>query len=456
MPGTINRGRLFFTSLVALVAVSMPFAIRTDILSALGREFDLSHREQGLIFAVVCWAYPVSVLIVGPLCDVLGMRRLMLIACVGHIVGILGTIFSPSFGFPVLLAATLMIGLADGAVEAVLNPLVATLYPDDKTGRISILHAAWPVGLIAAGLGCVGVTAAFGLSDPDVSAATVSLSWKIKMSFVLIPVLGYGALVLKLKFPQTERAAAGVPASVMFREALRPGFLIILLCFIFTAITEGGPDQWIGSAMKDTVGIRGIIFLMYSSVIMLVLRIYGGALARRMTPFGLLSASCVFAAVGLYWLSYSFTPLAAFAAVSVFAVGKTCLWPTLLGVTAERYPKGGSFLFALLSAAGMIAVGLTGPGLGAVYDKHTIEHMPAPLARVVVVDGRYSPAAVAAIEDPADLIGVRAAEKQGAAMVFRFVSFFPLLPLLVFIVFGLRARLAPMRHRGKTRARGSG
>lgn len=433
----MSRGRLFLMSLVALVTVAMPFAIRTDILSALGREFDLSHEQQGLIFTVVCWAYPVTVLIVGPLCDAIGMRRLVLCACAGHITGAVLTIFSPAFGFPVLLLATLLIGLADGMVEAVLNPLVATLYPEDKTGRISILHAAWPVGLIIAGLYCVGISAVFGLDDPGVSAAAVSLSWKLKMAIVLVPAVLYGALALKLRFPQTERAAAGVPASAMFREALRPGFLIIMACFIFTAMAEGGPDQWIGSAMTDTVGVRGIVFLIYSSVIMLVLRICGGALARALTPFGLLSISCVFTAAGLYWLGFSFTPLTGLAAVTLFAIGKTCLWPTLLGVTAERYPRGGSLLFAILSGVGMAAVGLTGPGLGRVYDHYTIERLPAPVAARVVVGGRYSPAAVQEVRDATALAGIREAERYGAAMVFRVVAAAPVLPFFVFVILGL-------------------
>ena len=423
-----------------MVTLAMTFSIRVDILSAFGREFDLSHRQQGLIGTAGSWGYPVAVLVAGPLCDALGMGRLLGLACFGHVAGILLTIVSPSFGFPILLLATLVIGLADGTVEAVINPLVTTMYPHEKTGRISVLHSAWPLGLIVGGLLCLAISPLFGLGAPDVSAATLSLSWKVKMGTALIPAILYGALVIGQRFPQTERVASGVPTSAMFREALRPGFLLLVICMAFTAVTEVGPDQWIGSVMTDTVGIRGIVFLVYTAGLMFVLRFYGGALVRLFTPFGFLAGSCVLAGYGLYWLSHSFTPLTALAAATVFGVGKTCLWPTLLGVTSERYPRGGALLLAILSATGMIAGGLAGPVMGHIYDRYTIRNLPANVARVVVVDGRFSPVARETLQSPADRAAVHEAEKQGAAMTFRCVAFTPILPLFVYVALGLYHR----------------
>lgn len=435
----VDKRRLFLASFIAMIALAMPFAIRSDILNALGREFDLSYQQRGFINTAVGFGYPVAVLFAGTLCDVIGMGRLMRLACLAHVIGVALTIVSPAFGFPVLLLAAVIIGLADGVVEAVVNPLVATMYPGNKTGIINVLHAAWPVGLILGGLLCVVISWLFGLAAPGVAAATVSLSWKVKMATMLVPVVLYGALIVGQKFPPTERVASGVPMGSMFKEALRPGYLVLLGCMAFTAVTEMGPDQWLGSVMTATVGIRGIVFLVYSSVFMLVLRLYAGVLVRAFTPFGLLAGSCALAGLGLYWLSYSFTPRMALAAVTVFAIGKTCLWPTLVGVAAERYPRGGSLLMAMLVAVAMIAGGSASPMIGNIYDRYTIRHLPEEVAKIVVVDGRFSPASVERLV-PADWAAVRAAEKQGAAMTFRYLAAVPVVPLLVFVAFGLYHR----------------
>ncbi|MEK7477081.1 MAG: MFS transporter [Candidatus Coatesbacteria bacterium] len=438
----VNRTRIFLASCLALVTMALTFAVRCDILSALGLEFDLSHQRQGLILAAAAWGYPMSILVVGPFCDHFGMGRLLRIAFVGHVTGILLTLASPALGFPVLLAACFILSLTEGVVEGVINPLVATLYPRDKTGRINLLHASWPLGLVVGGLFCVAVTAAFRLDVPGVTAAAISLSWRVKFALILLPALGYGFLLVGQPFPQTERAASGVSMGAMIRETVHPGFLILVVCMAFTAATEMGPDAWLGSVMTDTVGMRGITFLVYTAVIMFVFRIWAGALVRRYSPFGVLTASCLLAAGGLFWLSHAFTPAPAFAAATVFAVGLSLLWPVLLGVATERFPKSGALGLALLSATGALGGGLAGPVMGTIYDRYTVRNLPPGVASLVVVDGRYSPVAKERLDAPADLAAVRAAERAGASMSFRWVSVLPLFPLLVYVplIFWHRSR----------------
>jgi MFS family permease len=178
----INRPRLFAASCIAMVTLAVTFAVRVDTLSAVGVEFDLSHQQQGLIITAVSWAYPAAIFVVGPMCDALGMGRLLILASVVHVAGITLTVFSPAFGFPVLLFATVLIGLADGVAEAVFNPLVTTIYPEDKTGRLTRLHAFWPAGLVLGGIACLALSPLFGLNRPGVSAEAVSLSWKVKFA----------------------------------------------------------------------------------------------------------------------------------------------------------------------------------------------------------------------------------------------------------------------------------
>ena len=257
------------------------------------------------------------------------------------------------------------------------------------------------------------------------------------MSLVLVPIILYGVMSLGLTFPATERKESGVSTWDMMKEVFRPGFLILLICMVLCAATEVGPDQWFGSAMTDTVGIGGIAFLVFTSGIAFAMRYNGGKLADFFGPFGLLVGSCFLAGLGLFLLGFAFTPLTALGAAALFGLGKSCLWPTLLGVTSERYPRGGSFLLAILSAAGMIAGGLAGPVMGRIYDRYTIDRLPAQVARVVVANGRYSPVAREKLSKPADLAAVREAEQHGAAMTFRWSAAAPVLPFFIFLAFGI-------------------
>jgi MFS family permease len=338
-----HRQRLFVASCIALVTTAMAFSIRTDILKELGVAFDISHEQQGLVNLMGIWGFPIAILLVGPLCNVLGMGLLLRLASLGHILGTLLTILSPQFGFPMLLASTLLIGLSNGTVEAVINPLIATMYPEEKTHKLNVLHAWWPGGLVIGGL------VAYALGE-------LGFGWQVKMSTIIIAAIIYGVMIIGQPFPPTERAEAGVPMREMFKEILRPFYLLLLLCMCMTAITELGPDQWVGSVLTDTVGIRGVLFLVYTAGLMFVLRqFFAGVLVRFFTPPGLMAISAVFALVGLLWLSYAFSPTPALLAATLFGIGKTFFWPTMLGITSERFPRGGEFLLAVTGATGMIA-----------------------------------------------------------------------------------------------------
>ncbi|MBI3909781.1 MAG: MFS transporter [Armatimonadetes bacterium] len=429
-----NPSRLFVASCIALATTAMVFSIRGDILKTLGLEFDLDHTQQGWINTAAFWGFAGAMIVGGPLCDTLGMGLLLRLACVGHILGVVLTIVSPGYGFPMLLTATLVIGLANGTVEAVINPLCATLHPKEKTHRLNVLHAWWPAGLIIGGLLTFGLSRAFGLGAPQVGPAIVSLSWKVKMGFIILAAVLYGVLLMGQKFPATERVASGVSTAGMFREVLCPGFLLLICCMCLVAITSVGPDQWMPSVMTDTLGMDGILFLVYTSGLMFVLRFFAGPLSRWLSPFGLLWLCAAFAAAGLFWLSHAFTLSAAVAAATVFGIGKTYFWPTMLGVTSERYPRGGALAMALMGSVGTMAAGIAFPAMGSVYDEYTKRNLPAHVARRVVDEaGHYRPEIAETLTNQADKEAVKEALKHGAAMAYRSMV---VLPGVLLVLFG--------------------
>jgi MFS family permease len=185
---------------------------------------------------------------------------------------------------------------------------------------------------------------------------------------VLAPAIGFALLIRGQEFPATERVAAGVSTREMFRETLRPMFLLLFLCMWLTAATEVGPDQWVGSLMTHLAGMHGILILVYTAGIMFLLRTFGGTLASRLTPPGLLTLCSVLSAAGLWAMSNVGTPAQAFAAATLFGVGKTFFWPVMLGMTAERFPKGGALLLAIIGGTGNLSIAFILPIMGSWYD----------------------------------------------------------------------------------------
>jgi MFS family permease len=255
-------------------------------------------------------------------------------------------------------------------VEAVINPLIATIHSNDKTAKLNALHAWWPGGLVVGALIAFVLTKALGLDVPGITAAAATHGWQIKLAVVIVPAVLFGLMILGQKFPATERVAAGVSTGEMFGELFRPMFLLWFACMWLTAATELGPDQWVSSVMSDIAHMQGVLILAYTAGIMFVLRFFAGPLAHKLSPMGLLTGCSILSAIGLFALSSATTPALAFVAATIFGVGKSYFWPTMLGVTSERFPRGGPLLMAIVGGAGMLSVAFILPIMGGWYDAH--------------------------------------------------------------------------------------
>jgi fucose permease len=348
-----NAARLFAGSCLALVVIGMTFAIRADIIADLGSQFHLTNEQLGWIAGAAFWGYLLSILIAGQLCDLLGMRRLLGLACLGHVVGIVLTIVAG--GFWPLWLATLGIGIANALLEAAINPLVATSYPNQKTQRLNAVHAWFPWGIVIGGLLAYALT-------------RLHLGWQIKMAAILLPTLGYGLIYFGQTFPVTERIQHGVRTGEMYREALRPRFLMLVCCMLLTASTELGPNQWIPDILTKTAHFPGILVLAWINSIMAIGRMLAVPVVHRLSPVGLLLTAASLSALGLLALSMTHSGAGALAASTVFALGVCYFWPTMLGVTSEWFPAGGALLLAIMGGAGNLSVALILPLMGRVYD----------------------------------------------------------------------------------------
>lgn len=385
----MNKRRLFVGSCFALVATSVCFGVVGAIMGALKEQFVLSNEQVGWIGGAALWGFTISIFVLGPLCDVLGMRNLLRFAMLCHAAGTLLMIFAT--GFWTLFFGALILALGNGTVEAACNPLVATVYADQKTKKLNQFHVWFPGGIV------IGGVASYLLDQVGVT------NWQIKLALILVPTVIYGIIFTAQKFPPTERVQSGVSFGGMITGALlRPLFLILLACMCITASLELGPNRWV-PAVLEAGGIPGILVLAYISGLMAVLRFFAGPVVHRLSPTGILVSSAILSGVGLYWLSFAETTVMAFLSATVFAVGVCYFWPTMLGVTSERVPKSGALGLALMGGMGMLIVGvLTAPLMGRLADKslheRLLERPDASIAVLEQVVEAYPPLAVQARE----------------------------------------------------------
>jgi fucose permease len=411
-----KKARLFLVSSLALTMAGVGSALRANTATDLQRVFfdpiDKAHSGEMIanVLGLPFLGFAFTIAIGSPLLDYIGMGLLLPLAGVCFTAGALSMMFAGSLAdgpgaYTVIWVGALVTGIGWGLVETVVNPLIASLYPEEKTGKLNTLHAWWPGGLVIGGLLGVAMSAA-------------GLGWQAKLFVVVLPALGVIALSVGVRFPPTERAAAGVSMGEMFGELLKPLFLVLFCSMFLTAATELAPGQWVDFALSRTVHMPGILLLVYVSALMFVMRHFAGPLVHKLSPIGLLWVSCLMGSIGLVALAAADSPVTGLLAATVWGTGVCYMWPTMLAAASERFPRGGALLMGLMGTAGTLSIRFVLPIMGSIYDAKKIDIAggesafnalpPGPeLERVLGVAAQTSFRAVAVL--PAVLLAVFAA-----------------------------------------------
>ena len=356
----MNPSRLFSASCAALITTAMSFALRGGATGDWITQFNLNNEQVGWINGTAFWGFTLAMMFGGPLVDTLGIKRILGLAFVGHLEGILLTIFA--WDFKSLFCGTLLFGIANGSVEAACNPLIATLYPKDQTTKLNHFHVWFPGGIVIGGL------LAFVF-------AKMGLGWKAQFATMLIPMAVYGYMFMGQSLPQTERVQRGESTGSMFKACLAPGFILMVGCMLLTASTELGSGQWIPNILGHA-GVSGILVLVWINGIMAVGRMFAGPFVHKLSPIGMLIASAILSTLGLYAMSHS-TGSMLFGAATIFAFGVCFFWPTMLGFVSENFPKTGALGMAVIGGAGMLSVSFVLPIIGRWYDNGIALRTPA-------------------------------------------------------------------------------
>lgn len=403
-----NAGRLLWAGFFAILAAGVGFSIRAGIVDKWRLEFGFTDQQIGAINTAGFPGFCFGIIAGGLVCDRLGYRMLIVAAFLFHLVSSVSPYIAPadnaSLAYQILYWGTFVFGLANGTLEAVANPLVATLFPNHRTHYLNILHASWPAGLVLGGL----TVYFFG----------GSIGWQTLLVVFLVPTVFYGLLFFGQEMPKSEAQRSGLSFGTMFKDVGVLGALIICLLLsqffggvlglapvvaygiagalvvaagvltqfsfgswlLFTLFVthlligavELGTDSWIGNITGNILTpAQGQILFVFTSAIMFALRFCAGTIERLgLSPVGILLVSAILACFGLNLTSGIETFAGALLALTVYAVGKTFFWPTMLAVASDRFPRTGAIAISLMGGIGMLSAGLVGgPGLGYAKDR---------------------------------------------------------------------------------------
>ncbi len=404
MNAPINKNRLFLASSLALLVTSLSFAIRAKVEFVFGHDYGLTKEEIGWSFGPAFWGFTIAMFAGGMIIDIVKTKRVIWGAFFLHVIGL--TMLVMSQDKTLLFLSNIFIGLANGSIEAACNPMIATIYPNDKTKMLNRFHVWFPGGIVIGGI------LSWLLMD------NLGISWQVLTALLFIPLGIYGYLFFGQTIPDTERVISGASYKQMVKNVAAPYTIIIIvsamiliasvpgwssvlsgnnvyylaialmvslaveakvinkmtllfpfmfLCMFLTASTELGTNQWINALLENS-GMNPMLILVLISGLMAVGRYFAGPVIHRLHPSGVLFGSVVLSFLGLISLSYAESTFATLAAALVFALGVCYLWPTMLGFVAEYIPKSGALGLAILGGTGMVATSLVLPIMGSSID----------------------------------------------------------------------------------------
>lgn len=354
MNENVNKGALFNGSCFALITTAFTFSIRAGILPEVGQNFGLSAEQLGFINFMFFLGFPISMILGGLLYYKIGPKLIMQIAFVMHTIGILTTIFASSYA--ILLVSTLFIGFGNGCTEAACNPMIADMYSGDKMSKmLNRFHMWFPGGIVIGSL----ISEVMGKNN-------LNLGWQAQMWVTMVPTIIYFVLFFGKAFP-IPKVQGSTSIAGNLKAMATPTYIFLFVCMALTAISEFGPQQWVGLILSKS-GAKPMLILALVTGLMAVGRFFGGPVTHALGQTGVLLMGAIFACIGIYLFS-TVTGTMAYIAAIFFAIGVCFFWPTMVGAVAQRVPLSGALGMSIIGGVGMFSTAIWQPIIGGWIDK---------------------------------------------------------------------------------------
>ncbi len=315
----------------------------------------LTQEQLGQIGSVAFIGLTGGIFVTGPLADRLGAKVFALLGNLLLAVGLVATWWSPTY--ELLLVANVLLGLGAGILDMVLSPVVSALNPDTRTSSMNWLHSFY----------CIGATVTVVAGT---TALQCGINWRVASLFLLVLPIALIFLLGAMRFPAlTAEGGERTPLKELMTDLW---FIGALVAIFLGGATELGMAQWLPAyaelSLKYPQWVGGAALFAFS-VCMAIGRMGIGALSARVNPITIMALGCGISVI--LFLAGSFVPFYPVALLACVLAGLTgsCLWPTMLAITADKYPNGGATMFGALAAFGN-AGGIFMPwAVGCIADK---------------------------------------------------------------------------------------
>jgi fucose permease len=346
MSGSIATKRARRLGLLACHGSMMTLAISLNLLpvclplmrQGIGNGGVLTNEQLGRIAAMAFVGMVAGLLLSGPAACRIRARWFTVGGNLVIVAGLLALAFADSFQ-GVLVAATLM-GLGGGLLDMILSPIVCALVPERRAQAMNWLHSFYCVGAV---LIVLGATVAFARS----------WSWHQVAFAMAAPPAAFAATFAFVPHPDLKLAAGSHSG---LRELVGHRYFLLSFAAIFlSGATEMGIAQWLPAYAELELGFSrwiGGSALLAFSVAMAAGRMGVGVISGRVPIRKIMAWSS--AATAVLILLAGLFPVAGVALAAAVASGAamSCLWPSTLGIAADRFPSAGTSLFGVLAAAG--------------------------------------------------------------------------------------------------------
>lgn len=309
------------------------------------KEFEISLSKIGLLVTYNFCAQILVDLLSAKYVERIGYKVCIVAAHICSAAGLVGLGLFPSlFADPYigLLLATTLFAVGGGLIEVLISPIVEALPLDNKSGAMSMLHSFYCWGYALVVILTTVYFYYFGTSN-----------WRLLTCiWALIPIANAVLFAVSpiLQFSAGEET---VPASKLFTVKIFWLFALLMVC---AGAAEHAMCQWASYFAEQGLGISKTLgdlmgpcmFALLSGTARLIYALFSNKIPLKAVLLAS-GALCV-----LSYLIAAFSPLPMLALVGCGLTGLAVglLWPGVLSMSASKYPKGGTAMFALLALAG--------------------------------------------------------------------------------------------------------
>jgi fucose permease len=338
----IQARRLTWLCYGAMMALAIGLNLLPVFLTTLSRTYGgadgLTAEQLGRLGAIIFAGLVAGIGLTGPLADRYGAKLFVQLGNGLTALSLLAMAFAPTYF--TLALALFFLGLAGGMLDMILSPVVSALHPERRAVAMNWLHSFYSVGaVVIILLGTVLLEMGWG--------------WR-RACLVMIPLPVFLAIgFAPIQFPAL--GAVGEERAPLRSLIRHRWFQFALVAIFLGGATELGMAQWLPAYAETALGfptwVGGTAFLAFS-VAMAAGRMTIGALGGRLDSYQLMAWGCGLSIV--LFLGASFLPSPSWALAFCILAGFTgsALWPTMLAVTADRFPAGGATMFGALAAVG--------------------------------------------------------------------------------------------------------